>query len=197
MKKIGTLFLALTCLFAITPLVSHAQSMQPHGTTTTMPGEKPGATLTRTAVIQATVESIDYTTREIVLKVDNGETRTVKVDESVSRFNEIKKGDRVTVKLTDNLSITVTAPGDMTRSAATTVTSQITPNGRTTTGTQQVTATVTDINYETRTVTLQFQNGQSQSYEVAKDVTRFNAVKKGDLVTVTYTAAIAASIDRN
>jgi hypothetical protein len=197
MKKIGTVFLALTCLFTVTPLVSHAQSMQPDGTSTRIASGKPEASLTRTAVIQATVDSINYTTREIGLKADNGETRTVTVDESVSRFNEIKKGDRVTVKLTDKLSIAVTAPRERTSSAATTMTSQVTPNGRTATSTERATATVADINYEARTVTLQFQNGQSQSYEVAEDITRFNDVKKGDLVTVTYTAAIAASIDRN
>lgn len=49
-----------------------------------------------------------------------------------------------------------------------------------------VTATVKDIDYKTRVVTLQKKDGSTVSMEVGPEAVRFNEVKKGDVVQVDY-----------
>lgn len=48
--------------------------------------------------IQATVESIDLETRQAVLRGSDGSLATIKADEKVERFHEIKAGDIVSVE---------------------------------------------------------------------------------------------------
>ena len=48
--------------------------------------------------IQATVESISLETREAVLRGSDGSLATIKADEKVERFHEIKAGDVVSVE---------------------------------------------------------------------------------------------------
>jgi hypothetical protein len=49
-------------------------------------------------IIQATVESIDLEKREAVLRDKDGTLSTVKADDSVKRFHELKAGDEVTAE---------------------------------------------------------------------------------------------------
>ncbi len=197
MKKIGTLLLAITCLITVAPLASHAQQPQIDETLTRTAGKKPGAVITQTAVINATVASINYETREIVLRTAQGETWPLIADQSIVRFNQIKEGDRVTVKVKETLAITVAAPGEMPQQAPVTQTDRMTQQGRTVTDAGRIAATVEAINYKARTVTLRLQNGKTQSFVVDKSVNRFDAVKTGDLLLVSYVGSIAASIDKN
>jgi hypothetical protein len=45
--------------------------------------------------IKAKVESVDYEKREVLLRGPKGDLLTVKADEAVKRFNEIKAGDNI------------------------------------------------------------------------------------------------------
>lgn len=71
------------------------------------PGEKPHGVAIQTRQITATVEAIDYNTRTVTMKGPEGNTRTFKVDPIVKRFNEVKKGDQITVKITEAIALSV------------------------------------------------------------------------------------------
>jgi hypothetical protein len=73
-------------------------------------GDKPGAGVSETLTIKATVEAIDYDTRMVVLRGPEGNTLTTKVDERVKRFNEIKLGDEIVVQYTRAFAISVHEP---------------------------------------------------------------------------------------
>ena len=73
-------------------------------------GQKPGGIMVDTVEITAKVEAIDYAKRTVTLKGPEGKTRTIKVDPSVKRFREIKKGDEVVVRHTEALAISVRKP---------------------------------------------------------------------------------------
>lgn len=73
-------------------------------------GSKPGIVAVETVEVSATVEAIDYTTREVKLKGSEGKTMRVKAGPEVKRLNEVKKGDTVVARLTQAVSIKVTAP---------------------------------------------------------------------------------------
>ncbi len=74
------------------------------------PGEKPGVVAVRTVQATATVTAIDYKARTVTLKAADGSETTLKVGPQAKRFNEVKKGDQVTVNMTQATAIKVTAP---------------------------------------------------------------------------------------
>jgi len=73
-------------------------------------GHKPAAKIVETKEVTATVEAIDYATRSVTLRGPEGNVRTIKVDPSVKRLNEVKKGDQVVARYTEGLAISVTPP---------------------------------------------------------------------------------------
>jgi hypothetical protein len=73
-------------------------------------GQKPAGVVVDTTEVTATVEAIDYAKRTVTLKGPQGGTRTLKVDPSVKRFNEVKAGDQVVVRVTEALAISVRKP---------------------------------------------------------------------------------------
>jgi len=73
-------------------------------------GDKPAGIMVDTAEITARVEAIDYAKRTVTLKGPEGKSTTLKVDPSVKRFPEIKKGDEVVVRRTEALAVAVRKP---------------------------------------------------------------------------------------
>jgi ribosomal 50S subunit-recycling heat shock protein len=73
-------------------------------------GQKPGGMVAETTEITANVEAIDYQTRSIALKGPLGNTRIFKVSDAVERFNEIKVGDQVVIRVTEALALSVVKP---------------------------------------------------------------------------------------
>jgi hypothetical protein len=73
-------------------------------------GAKPGVLMVRTAEVTAKVEAVDLKARMITLKGPEGKTKTFKVDKSVKALDKLKKGDDITLRVTDALAITVMKP---------------------------------------------------------------------------------------
>jgi len=73
-------------------------------------GQKPAGLMVDTAEATGTVEAIDYGKRTMTLKGPEGKSRTIKVDPSVKRFSEIKKGDEIVARHTEGLAIYVNKP---------------------------------------------------------------------------------------
>ena len=73
-------------------------------------GHKPAARIAETKEVTATVEAIDYATRTVTLRGPEGNARTIKVDPSVKRLNDVKKGDQVVARYTEGLAISVKTP---------------------------------------------------------------------------------------
>jgi ABC-type Fe3+-hydroxamate transport system substrate-binding protein len=73
-------------------------------------GQKPAGLVTDTVEITANVEAIDYQTRAIALKGPLGNTRIFKVSDGVERFQEIKVGDQVVIRVTEAIALSVVKP---------------------------------------------------------------------------------------
>jgi len=71
------------------------------------------------------------------------------------------------------------------------------PKGAAVLSTVQVTATVTKIDHKTRAVTLKAADGHEESLVVDKAVQNLDQVKKGDVVTATYTEALAYEVRKS
>ncbi|NOT12539.1 MAG: hypothetical protein HOP23_12015 [Methylococcaceae bacterium] len=73
-------------------------------------GSKPGYSAIDAVEIKATVEAINYQTREVMLKGPEGNVVKIKAGPEVRRLNEVLKGDTVVARLTRAVSIEVSKP---------------------------------------------------------------------------------------
>ncbi len=73
-------------------------------------GGKPGVLVTDVTEITAKVEAIDYKNRTVTLKGPEGRSGTFAVDRRVKKFQSVKVGDELVVKVTDALLMAVEAP---------------------------------------------------------------------------------------
>jgi len=70
------------------------------------------------------------------------------------------------------------------------------PKGEAVVASVSVTATVTKINQDTRKITVKADDGQKYSFVADPAVQNFSQVKKGDVVTVTYTEALVYEVKK-
>ena len=70
-------------------------------------GKRPVAVAVDTVEFKGTVEGIEYAKRRLTLKGPEGKTRTIKVDPSVKRFTEVKKGDQIVLRHTEATAFSV------------------------------------------------------------------------------------------
>ena len=73
-------------------------------------GAKPGVADVETRVVTAQVEAIDPQKRTVTLRGPQGNVVTLKVDEQVKKFDQVKAGDEVVVRHTEAVAITVQKP---------------------------------------------------------------------------------------
>ncbi len=107
--KVTVTYLASIALFVRKsnekPLAEEVQTIQ-----VAPKGGQPGGVVTDTIEITAKVEAIDYKKRTVTLKGPEGNTRTLPVDKRVKKFKNVKVGDEVVVRATQELAITVDKP---------------------------------------------------------------------------------------
>jgi hypothetical protein len=70
-------------------------------------GQKPAGMIVNTVEVTGSVESVDLAKRRVTLKGPVGTARTLKVDPSVKRLTEVKKGDQVVARQTEALALSV------------------------------------------------------------------------------------------
>jgi hypothetical protein len=73
-------------------------------------GSKPELVVVDKVEVYATVQSVDYNTRQLTLLGPEGKVFKVKAGPNVERFNEIKPNDTVIARLTEAVDVKVEAP---------------------------------------------------------------------------------------
>ena len=104
-KREETLAVAVTSAGEAAPTVSGASAM-----TTAPPGAKPMAVVVDMATVSGTVTAIDYAKRTVTLMGPAGNSHTLEVGPEAKRFDQVKKGDNVSLTLKTATTIEVTAP---------------------------------------------------------------------------------------
>jgi len=74
-------------------------------------GDKPGIKAVDTFMVKATIESFNVDDRVVLLRGEDGRTRTVQVADDVP-FDLIKVGDEVRMRITEAIAISVVEPDD-------------------------------------------------------------------------------------
>jgi len=190
-----------TLAFALiaVPFAATAVAQQPTATESTAISSEPGkAQVVRTVKISATVMAIDKATRTVTLKSPEGNPVDVVADEQVRNFDQIKLGDVVAVRYTEGVALelrkTKADAGEVTVSEQA---MRAKPGERpAAAGERQITAIaeVVAVDPVKSTITLKGPRGNVVTLDV-HNPDQFKVVKKGDQVDVTYSEALALSVE--
>jgi ribosomal 50S subunit-recycling heat shock protein len=159
--------------------------------------DKPSRVEIQATSITATVEKIDYKTRTVVLKGPKGGLVELQVGEEAKNFNQVKKGDKVTIDYLESVAIDVQKSKGEPLAAESTSITRAKPGekpGGTMKTTGMMTAKVEEINYKTREVSLKMAEGNIMKITVGPQVKRLEEVRKGDEVVVQYTSTVTISV---
>jgi Cu/Ag efflux protein CusF len=159
--------------------------------------DRPGGAVVEVSSITATVESIDYSARTVILRGPNGDLVSLKVGEEAKNLNKVKKGDKVTFDYYESVAIDIQKSKGEPRAEETQSVTRA-KSGERPGGTIETTgnliARVEDIDYQSRMVTLKMPQGDTMRLKVGDQVKGFNEIKQGDEVVVRYTQAVAISV---
>jgi Cu/Ag efflux protein CusF len=145
----------------------------------------------------ATIEAIEADSRKVTLKKPDGTFVTTVAGPDITRFSELKVGDKVNARYYESLIIRLKRPGESEvdyRAKATTGAEQVLPGG---TKAKQwtITATISAIDMDLPSVTFTGPNGWKYTSKV-QDTEALAKVKVGDKVDIVWTEALLVSIER-
>lgn len=184
---IKTAALALMLLLAFPALQADQESV----------ADKPSISTTQTVKLTAQVVAIDHEALQVTLQGPQGNVRTIQLDKEVRRLDEVDVGDTVYAEYVQHLSIEVVAgdgakPGSGSMSTLKRAPDSDLP-GAVTTETTLSMATVEEIDLDNNTFKLNWGEGGIKAYS-ARDPENLKKADVGDLVLVTYTEALALSV---
>jgi hypothetical protein len=146
---------------------------------------------------RATVTSVDLPNRVVTLKGEKGDVIVLAVPDTVKNLAQVKVGDEVIASYTEAVAWQVKpagqgTPGISAQDSVTTAQPGARP-AASVGSTVNVIATITAIDLANGTVTLTGPGGNAQTIK-ARDPANLRKVKVGDLVDITYTEAVAVSV---
>jgi hypothetical protein len=167
------------------------------------PPQQPPVSGERSSLVSVSgkVEAIDLANREITLKDGRGDTVTFVVDERVKRLDEVKVGDTVTADYYISLAGEVRPPTEDEKKNPLVI---VEGGGRAPAGsapaagvmrTIRVVAKVVAIDLPAQSVTLQGPRGNTGAITV-ENPDNLKRIHLGDNVIVTYTEALAVSLEK-
>jgi len=184
--------LALMCFLFLAPVQASAASA------TVYVEGVPGGVIVHTEEVTAKVMEIDHAKRTVTPQSAEGETFAAKVGEGAVNFDQVAVGDMVNVTLTEELVVFLdeegAAPVDSSSAALATAPKGAQPGGLVV-ASNQVTGTVTAIDHEQRTATLQFKDGSTKTLPVRDDID-LTLRKVGDQVVFRLTEKLAISVEK-
>ena len=188
----------LASLLLAATLATSALAQQPATGAGAVVKSEPGkATITEAAQMSAQVVGLDKATRTVTLKGPKGNVVDIVAGDEVKNFDQIKLGDFVVARYVQALTLELmkTKGGEpvSVKEGAARAQPGERPAGAVA---RQVTvlADVTAVDPKKKTITLKGPKGNVVTLDV-QNPDHFKVVKKGDQVQVTYTEALAMSVE--
>jgi hypothetical protein len=149
--------------------------------------------------ITAVVEEIDYQARTARLRGPQGGSLDLKVDERAKNFDQVKKGDTVTLGYYASLLLKLQKPTEAPASAEASA-MQIVPKGQkpkvVKVETYEGVVTIEGINVKDRTITVRNPKNEVKTHAIGTDVTDFDKLKVGDQIYYSYTQAVSLEVKK-
>ena len=159
------------------------------------------AVISDTDQVTATVESVDQKDRTVLLSGPKGDLLTVKAGPEVRNLAQVKPGDRVIIRYHESLAVQMAPPTTATPPVQTTTRQTTAPLGQRPAGTQaEVTrarVTITSVDRAHNRVSFVGPARIERTAQVEDpEMRRFlRTLKPGDQVELTYTDALAFSVE--
>lgn len=142
-----------------------------------------------------TIVAIDHTARVVTLKDKDGETGDVVCGPEVKRFDQLKVGDKVTFQYHESLVSAIRRPGAAAKAPASEgITRTAGKIGGTVSQQMNASVTIMAIDPKVPSVTVKSAKGDKMSFKV-ENAKNLEGYKAGDMVDITYTQALAISVD--
>jgi hypothetical protein len=165
----------------------------------TVPGraQDPKTSIRQFVTLAGTVDRVDRFSRTLTLRSDHDQTQTVYVAPEVKIFDELKTGDKVTVRLIESVIVAVRSdvkPGMLTDTTEAANKTSATGQGEVL---QQLKAVVTieHVDLSTRMVTYKTADNRRLARAVL-DAHLLDGLKPGDVIEITYTRERAIGLER-
>jgi len=150
------------------------------------------------------VETIDQNSREMGLRGEDGRMLVMKVDPSVSGFEQIVVGDRLKVEVIEPTAVSIASVEPASGKAQSAGakwqrTATIAPRDKPAgvdVATVRITATIDDIDYAKRWARLKSPEGILQTVHIADRIGNIERFRKGDTVVLCRTEAVAISVSK-
>jgi hypothetical protein len=188
----------LVLLLSLAALPAAAQQKPDMKGGTVVASPEPGkAGAMRAVEISAQVMAVDKATRTLTLKGPKGNVQDVAISPEVKNFDQIKAGDFLMVRVMQSLALELqkTKGGQAAGSSEAIMTAK--PGERPAiAGAREVQAIakVTAVSQKGKTISLKGPRGNTVTLDV-QNPDHFKVVKVGDEVMVTYTEAVAVSVE--
>jgi hypothetical protein len=144
----------------------------------------------------ATIQAIDSTARTVVLRDEKGEEDTYSIGPEMTRFDELKVGEKVKTTYYESVVLKIRKPGepgDTSAEFAATGTTGALPGG-TMAVQEKMTVTVKSIDPSLPSITVTTPGGRTVTRKV-DDKKNLAGVAVGDLIDITYTRATLVSVE--
>jgi ribosomal 50S subunit-recycling heat shock protein len=174
-----------------------AVSMAIPGAAEEKKADRPGGAILEASTITSSVESIDYKTRTVTLKGEKGGIVSFIAGDEVRNLDQVKKGDLVTFDYYEGIAVDVQKASEAPKMVETQSITRA-KKGEKPAGTIEtigfMTATVEDLDYTTRMVTLKLPEGNTLRFKAGDQVKRLNEIKKGDEIVVQYKQKVSIRV---
>ena len=154
-----------------------------------------GVVAEQTVKLTATVVEIDHKTRTITLKAADGRTESFVVDAAAKNLDQVNKGDLVVVTYAEALAYEVKKGGTTSSTAVAAAAKPGEKPAAVVARETKVTVTITAIDEKAPSVTFKGPAGNTRTIKV-KHPEKLKTVKVGDQVELTYTEALALTVEK-
>jgi Cu/Ag efflux protein CusF len=196
MRSLTVLAVALAAALPVSSIAQQKQPPQPQvsGAIATAPGKAAAVAYTN---VTATVEAVDAATRTVSLKGPKGNVVDVVAGAEVRNFDQIKKGDKLTVKYAEALTLELKKDGKAVGRSEAEGLKRSKPGekpGGAAVREVTVVADVVGVDAAAKKVSLKGPKGNVVDLNV-RDPEQLKLIKMGDKVEATYTQALAISME--
>ena len=150
--------------------------------------------LTATESVTVTVEAINKSTREVTVRKEDGTHDVLVIPQGIKRFDTLKVGDKIKADYHVSLVLRLKSPSEKPVDQSSASMIKTGASQGTVARERTITATISAIDPDVPSITFTGPNGWKYSSKV-QDKEALSKVKVGDKVDITWTEAVALSVE--
>lgn len=199
--KVASAVFSVALLFAYAGVATaqdaKAPAAKPATAKTQVTPTAEGVDVVEVMKVSATVQKIDLPSRQVTLLLDNGKTKTFKVDKSVQNLGQVKAGDKLKISFTEELIIVVGKSNEKPGAAAGGAVG-VAPKGAkpgiVMVDTAAISAKVVAVDTTNHSVTLLDPDGDKKTVKLGKNVKNLGQLKAGETIDMVLTQSLIVEV---